>query len=809
MSETYCSPVFTCGEDLDKALKAALCSCDDADRAAAAATKSEEIRDELLKLKDDGDLEGTTYTPSVSAEGVLSWSNDGGLPNPDPVNITGPTGAAGKNGTSVTITKVTESSADGGSNVVTFSDGKTLSVKNGSKGSDGKEGADGTSVTVTNVSESTSNGGNNVVTFSDGTTLTVKNGTKGTKGATGAAGTSVTITDITESTADGGTSVVTFSDGNTLSIKNGSKGSTGAAGTSVTHSWNGTTLSVTSASGTTSANLKGAKGDDGSPGVPAIVKSITKNGLVTTVVLEDFNGETEFQISDGAAGKDGTSVAVSKTTTSSADGGNNVVTFTDGKTLTVKNGTKGSSGKDGTSVTITNVTESTASGGSNIVTFSDGKTLTIKNGKDGTGGGGNGSADWSVNDPDASGYVKNRTHWSEGASEVLLVSGKQVTADNGYISDTELLTVGTEYRVLYDGTEYHFTASEYTDNAGRKYVYCGNSVILSGNYDDSIWDDWFVIFNFNGKTFVKDVMIEKGLSTSATISMHGIIETVHKLDEKYIPDTIARKSDITGGGGVQADWNQMDETAADFIKNKPFYDELVDTLPEAQYELGFFEDLGGYVAMLPIDSQLIDGDDYVVVYNGTAYNCVVQMGALGNIGLMTGGNDTGEPFIIVVQSGDDGMMGMLLDLQGNTNVTMSMSKRQTIPIASKYIPKSPVLDLTEIGFPTITDTETAQQDFDDFTVYMMIRSLLCGDFVRVKFDFIGGLKEPWSDGSSSILTYHEPIQLEIPMTISVEESGDYPKYWLVGDRGASRIFIHITTGLMWAKVRHTEFVALG
>lgn len=37
---------------------------------------------------------------------------------------------------------------------------------------------------------------------------------------------------------------------------------------------------------------------------------------------------------------------------------------------------------DGTSVTIDSVSESTADGGSNMVTFSDGKTLTVKNGKD-------------------------------------------------------------------------------------------------------------------------------------------------------------------------------------------------------------------------------------------------------------------------------------------------------------------------------------------------------------------------------------------------------------------------------------------
>ena len=39
--------------------------------------------------------DGVTFTPSVSGAGVISWTNDGGLPNPPSVNIKGPTGATG------------------------------------------------------------------------------------------------------------------------------------------------------------------------------------------------------------------------------------------------------------------------------------------------------------------------------------------------------------------------------------------------------------------------------------------------------------------------------------------------------------------------------------------------------------------------------------------------------------------------------------------------------------------------------------------------------------------------------------------
>lgn len=75
-------------------------------------------------------------------------------------------------------------------------------------------------------------------------------------------------------------------------------GKDGNDGISATHSWNGTTLTVSSASGTSSADLKGEKGDDGVS--PTAV--VSKVGKVTTLSVTDKNGTTTATINDGADG---------------------------------------------------------------------------------------------------------------------------------------------------------------------------------------------------------------------------------------------------------------------------------------------------------------------------------------------------------------------------------------------------------------------------------------------------------------------------------------------------------------------------
>lgn len=50
------------------------------------------LKQELLDARDSGELDGATFTPSVSSTGDLSWTNDRGRENPETVNVRGPDG---------------------------------------------------------------------------------------------------------------------------------------------------------------------------------------------------------------------------------------------------------------------------------------------------------------------------------------------------------------------------------------------------------------------------------------------------------------------------------------------------------------------------------------------------------------------------------------------------------------------------------------------------------------------------------------------------------------------------------------------
>lgn len=89
---------------------------------------------------------GYTFTPAVDDAGNLSWTNDGGLPNPEEINIKGPIGATcpqGNPGATPTITVGTVATLDPGQDATAEITGETpnltlnLGIPEGQPGQDG------------------------------------------------------------------------------------------------------------------------------------------------------------------------------------------------------------------------------------------------------------------------------------------------------------------------------------------------------------------------------------------------------------------------------------------------------------------------------------------------------------------------------------------------------------------------------------------------------------------------------------------------------------------------------------------------
>ena len=282
----------------------------------------------------------------------------------------------------------------------------------GSPGKDGVDGTDGVGIASINDNADYSL----TIKMTDGKTYTTRSlrgaaGTDGKDGSNGRDG----YTPVKGKDYFDGKDGKDGKDGYTpVKGKDYFDGQNGKDGTPATHKWSGTPLTITSASGTSSANLKGDKGDQGERGetgsgfkvlgyyaslgalssgvpnpnigdsygvgaaAPYDIYIYSPTGWVNNGPLQGAKGDkgdkgdpftyadfTEEQLADlvgpvgttgatGATGATGVGIeSVVQTTTSAADGGENVatITLTNGtkSTFKVKNGSKGSAGKDGAS----------------------------------------------------------------------------------------------------------------------------------------------------------------------------------------------------------------------------------------------------------------------------------------------------------------------------------------------------------------------------------------------------------------------------------------------------------------------------
>ena len=127
-----------------------------------------------------------------------------------------------------------------------------------------------------------------------------------------------------------------------------------------------------------------------------------------------------------------------------------------------------------------------------------------------------------------------------------------------------------------------------------------------------------------------------------------------------------------GGEQVQPDWNQNDETAADYVKNKPFYKELRSVTVENVTDIGF--------SKFPIFAV---GDTVTVNVDGVEYSLVAYdddgMAAIGDpySSIENGEGQLGWQFY--VESG-------VVNFYAKEAHTVSYFAQEIVKIDEKYLP---------------------------------------------------------------------------------------------------------------------------
>lgn len=290
--------------------------------------------------------------------------------------------------------------------------------------------------------------------------------------------------------------------------------------------------------------------------------------------------------------------------------------------------------------------------------------------------------DWNQNDPTAADYVKNRTHWEESVvilPETELIPGE----DNTYLLLSPWKVdpvIGGSYIIAYNGVNYECKAISIreiddTEPETANGIVMGNVSLLTQTDFDGDNDNapFFLLCYPNTSWEAEDngeycYIIPSDDATSVTLSIVDMDAPVHKLDPKFMHETVVMAERPEMGGEVVI-------------------------LPET--ELMVIEDVDEEAPITtPLSATPTEGATAKVTYNGTEYACTiaraedggVEMFCIGNtdvIGL-PGGNPDAPFVMILIPGGENGAYGMVMPLDGATSITLSVVQTEE-PIPQQLV----------------------------------------------------------------------------------------------------------------------------
>ena len=296
--------------------------------------------------------------------------------------------------------------------------------------------------------------------------------------------------------------------------------------------------------------------------------------------------------------------------------GGHRVTITTGnnvQTIDVMDGKNGDPGKNGITPTVS-VTEIE---GGHRVTITTGSNVQSFDVLDGEGGGTAGAVTWE--------NVTGKP-FNESLTGTAVVNGDTLSWDGNldampivvtpnnynkwiYVSDNvptmeQISTGHTLAFKAYNGSEININI---TPSESENYIYVGD---IDGQYLYIIKKPCTVgsmVFERAGIYFYSD---SEATTYTCRLTINGYTFTeMDSIKDAYIPQTIARKSDIPQGGGaqVQSDYTQHDATQPDYIRNRPFWPEWSPVLFSERTEFGYLSSHPEYSTDFVNNEDVIGG----------------------------------------------------------------------------------------------------------------------------------------------------------------------------------------------------------
>jgi len=320
--------------------------------------------------------------------------------------------------------------------------------------------------------------------------------------------------------------------------------------------------------------------------------------------------------------------------------------------------------KNPESITFTGATEATYDGSESVVVNIPESAAT---------------PNWDSNEGEP-GHIENRTHWVErGKGQEETIYNNIQLALNEEIGGFVLLDApargfvdGEMLKVTLAGAEFECEAIRYSADGMDVYIIGNAGAIVP---DAEINEIPFVILALNQPQDTGDGTMLYGMAIvlfdieggeGPTLSIIAKNDLYHKLDYRYV-GTKYEQPAWGSEGGVET---ILDTTLTGDPQEMPIMDKF----------------------------SLIEGKEYIVHWNGAEYKCAarnvhgeITMTGIGNLGVIEGGTDTGEPFVIVALPGgaadEAGYYGAAIALDGTETVSVKIATEgETVyKIPAKYL----------------------------------------------------------------------------------------------------------------------------